>query len=165
MLRKLCSFDKWGKLSTLKLREELAKRGLKRTGFKDELVQRLKQNEHTEKLEVVKLEPEEDLGQSSLNNLTKPYILQEILKRKPDYQIPSRFTKSQLIESLSSIILEEKTNTISDLKTLLLKSSNLGQITLQEILLVFEGLKDPYQMSQFDMNVLVNTDALCMIPI
>ena len=167
MLRKLCTVDKWSKLSLISLREELAKRGLKRAGSREELVQRLKENEDTGRYEGIKLETEEeDLGNASLNSLSKSYLMQEILKRKPDFSAPLKYSKKHLIESLSSMILDDKGKNVNDLKTLVLQStSNLEEITLQQLFQVLEKHKDPYSISQFDMNVLLNSDPYVMIPI
>lgn len=165
MLRKLSTFSKWGKLSLLRLREELARRGLKRIGTKEEMIQRLQENEDTEIHEKAHLDIE-DVGNSALNSLSKSFLMLEILKRNPDFVPPSKHTRQHLIESLNSIIIDSKSKGANDLKSLLLKAStNLGEISIKEIFAVLDGLKDPYQISQLDLNVLLNSDPLVLAPI
>lgn len=41
LIRRLFSLDKWSSLSLLQLRDELARRGLRRSGSKQELLDRL----------------------------------------------------------------------------------------------------------------------------
>ncbi|OMJ70022.1 hypothetical protein SteCoe_32111 [Stentor coeruleus] len=165
MLRKLCTADNWSKLSLLKLKEELAQRGLKRIGTREELISRLKDNDYIQILSNMKIR-NEDLGKSSLNNLSSSFLLKEILKRNQDFLIPSNCTKKQLLDFLSSLLIDERGHGAIDLRYIILKSnSGLEQIPLSDIFQVLNNLKDPYQISQLDINILLNTEPTCMAPI
>jgi hypothetical protein len=80
--------------------------------------------------------------------------------------MPSKYTKKQLLESLSSLLIDERGQGAVDLRYIILKStSGLDQIPLPDIFQVFNDHKDPYQISQLDINILLNTDPACMAPI
>ncbi|OMJ84997.1 hypothetical protein SteCoe_13768 [Stentor coeruleus] len=166
MLRKLCTADNWNKLSLLKLKEELARRGLKRTGTREDLIKRLVDNEDTDKLSSMKKEVDDDLDKSSFSNLSKPFLLKEIMKRRPDLLMPSKYTKKQLLESLSSLLIDERGQGTIDLRYLMLKStSGLDEISLPDIFQVLNDHKDPYQISQLDISIFLNTEPTCMAPV
>ena len=148
----------------LKLREELGRRGLKRVGSREEMIHRLRENEDTEVQEVTN--PSLSMGEAGLNSLSRPFIVQEILKRNSEFLVPPRSSRKYLIETLNLIIGDEKGRGVNDLKSLILKSiNNLAEISTKEICQVFEGLRDVYTISQFNMNTLHNSEPFVMIPI
>ena len=171
MLRRLFSTDKWSSLTLLQLRDELAKRGLKRGGTKQELVKRLAESEIVRpppaELQLPE-EQEEQLETKNLESLNKSYILEEILKRRPGMQVSQRLNKKKLIELLNSIIIDERGLEINvkDLRSLVLRlHRNYESLSSESICSVLDNLSDLYHISQLDMNVLLNTDSDLLAPV
>jgi hypothetical protein len=160
MLRRLSTAYDWSKLSLLKLREELARRGLKRLGTREELLKRLQDHEKADQLDVGL---PEDLGKVSLNSMTRSYLAQELIKRKTFQGNTVKLSKLQMVENLATVMIEEKGPVNKDLRGLMMKSAtNVELMTVGDVIQVFEDLKDPYQVSQLDMNLLLNSETECM---
>ena len=164
MLRKLCTLDKWSNLSLLKLRELLARRGLNRVGSREEMTQRLHDASSSEAQDLP--DPSPSASSSALSSLSQSFLIQEILKRNPDFLLPAQCSRKHLAETLGHMVCAEKDRGAHRLKSLILRSaSNPAEISTEEICQVFEGLAEANSISQYNMNTLINSEAKVMAPI
>jgi hypothetical protein len=162
MLRRAyTALSNYNRMSLLQLKDELARRGLRRAGTRDQLVQRILENENLQQQVQQSLETQstdrEDLGHHNLSSLTKSHLIQEILRRQPNQQISARTAKSSLLEILNNLLMTERDYEVKDLRTLLVKLNvSAGELTVGEICEVMDQISDPYNISQQDLNVIRN---------
>ena len=73
-------------------------------------------------LVTIKFPEEDDLPNAHLKHLSKQDLLSEILRKRPNYKPAARTTKGQLIEVLSSILIDSKSAEIEvkDMRSLVM---------------------------------------------
>jgi hypothetical protein len=161
MISKLLSAAKTSKFSLLKVNEQLSKTGLKKTGLPKDLVERLKKSLQPKNIDPSILSLDE-ADRKLLKKVDCIYILEEILKRNPNYSPSKKITKSQLIDDLNSVLLPDKVY-FTDLKSLIFKSlSKPDNNSLKDYTDMLEDLSEAYKISQHNMNVLINTESNSM---
>lgn len=160
--RLLRSLGNWDKLTPAQLKDELAMRGLKRSGSKTELLARL------EACEMMKQQPGQPTHQQEANpqrkvqrkTMGKELLIAEIKKRRPNEAVNSRFPKEKLVEILEQLLQNDSSSysAVPSIRSLLprLNSSASSSISVVEVLDIAAVLVDLERVEQNELNVLIN---------
>lgn len=157
--RLLRSISRWDKYTAGQLKDELAMRGLKRSGSKSDLIKRL------EACEVMApppgKPPDPELpGETQRKALGKELLIAEIKKRRPDEPVNSRYPKEKLVEMLNQLLetADSAASVLPSIRSLLPRLNSSLSIGIGEALEVAEVLVDLEKVEQNELNVLINSD-------
>ena len=166
--RLLRSLGNWDKFTLAQLKDELAMRGLKRSGSKPDLIARL------EACEMVKQQPakqkaqpthqQEANSQAKVQRKTmgKELLIAEIKKRRPNEAVNSRFPKEKLVEILEQLLQNDAFaySAVPSIRSLLprLNSSASSSIAVGDVLDIAAVLVDLERVEQNELNVLINSE-------
>ena len=134
MLRKVSSIP-WHTLSHLKLREELSTRGLKRVSNKEEMVKSLRQFDSIQSILSSMPESPAQLQNPIHQHIPNTYLYKEIKKRVPTFILSPNMSKPELISSLKSLLIAERSSTTKDLRSLVSLSAESESLSLNEVIL------------------------------
>lgn len=155
-------------MSVLQLRDELTQRGLARIGNKNEMIQRIQDDDqkkeaqieiiNKEKQRIQELkEEEEDTQNHLLNGLTKEFMIKEILRRRPHEKVEITLSKKKLYGLISKTLEDEhpdisKTKNMVGIYEKIINKST--KVTVSEICTVLENISTIFQIPQSDINFL-----------
>ena len=153
--------SRWDRLSLAQLKDELAMRGLKRSGTREVLVSRLEECEIHSKL-TSKPSASQFLEEKPWKNAGKDLLIAEIRKRRPNEAVNPRYPKEKLMEILQNLLQMEGNLGVQGVKisTLLPRlntsSTESEVVAVEEVLEVVGTLVDLEKVEQSELNVLVN---------
>ena len=157
MLRKVSSIS-WHNLSHLKLREELSIRGLSSTPSKLEMVKTLSEYESNSSILSSIPENPSNLENPIHRHLPNISILKEIKKLDPDFELNPNMSKPELIASLKSLLIKERSSMQNDLRNLINQSTTSEPLNLKEVISVFQEIRDIKTISEINFNLLLHTE-------
>ena len=157
MLRKVFSLP-WQSLSLLKLREELSVRGLKRLSSKEEMIKTLARYESIKPALSSIPENYSALDNPVHRHLPTSYIIEEIFKRDPSFEIKANVSKADLIASLKTILIDERASMPKDLRNLIKLSETPESLNLKEVIWVLDQIRDTTRITDRNFNVLMHTE-------
>ena len=139
-------------------------RGLKRSGSKQDLIQRLEAcavlEPSTGQLRAQTAPEDQAQGETQRKALGKELLIAEIRKRRPNEPVNSRYPKEKLVEMLEQLLQSEGAEALErpSIRSLLPRINSSMSIGIGEALEVAEILVDLEKVEQNELNVLINSN-------